>query len=198
MLSTTFLIYAVSSLFTCVIHTNNHIRSTLLVPELEYMEDVLMQPVRAPGPPIAENGQQVISQNEPKVRKDFSESFLWQDVEIRNVDKRRQNGDRGREEINVKVPESITSYVFSGVSLSNRFGLAIPAAYPKLTVFQPFFIQLTLPFSIKRGEVLSQNIFIFNFLESQQTVKVSIKSNDLEIDFVKPKVDGWESEKTNI
>jgi CD109 antigen len=134
----------------------------------------------------------------PKVRKDFSESFLWQDVEISKLERARQNKNRGREVINVKVPESITSYIISGVSMNNRFGLALPSSLPSLTVFQPFFIQFTFPFSIKRGEKLKLDIFIFNFLSSAQMVTVSIDKNDAEFSLQNPSGNGWTSNKWKL
>lgn len=129
----------------------------------------------------------------PKLRKDFSESFLWKDVEILKLDRSKQNKNRGREVINVKVPESITSYVVSGVSMNNRFGLALPFSLPSLTIFQPFFIQFTLPFSIKRGEKLRLDIFVFNFLSNAQSVTVSIDKYDAEFYLQNPAGNGWNS-----
>lgn len=144
--------------------------------------------------PAQNEKPQSASQVEIKVRRDFSETFLWQDVEIKTADKKRQGtSERGKEFISFKVPDSITSYLISGISMSYSYGIGIPSTHPSLTVFQPFFIQLTLPFSIKRGEILTQNIFIFNFLENLQTVTVSIKRIDSEIEIVGPEFDGWNS-----
>jgi uncharacterized protein YfaS (alpha-2-macroglobulin family) len=147
-----------------------------------------MQPSRAAEsrPPSANNP------NEPKVRKDFSESFLWENVEVSKLERPRQNKNRGREVINVKVPESITSFVISGVAMNNRFGLALPSSYPKLTVFQPFFIQFTLPFSIKRGEKLKLDLFVFNFMDVSQSVTVSIQRNDAEFTLQNLAANGWQ------
>lgn len=131
--------------------------------------------------------------NEPTVRKDFSETFLWQSVDILKIDRRQSNSVRGREVISVKVPESITSYIISGVTMNNRFGMGLPLTFPSVTVFLPFFIQFTLPFSIKRGEKLKQNILVFNFLSSDQTVTVSIKKNEAEFQLIDYELSGWQS-----
>ena len=128
----------------------------------------------------------------PKVRKDFSQTFLWQGINI----KARQPGDEKTsfESLKVKVPDSITSFVISGVSMNSHFGLGLPESYPKLTVFQPFFIQVSLPFSIKRGEKLNQDIFIFNFLEEKQVVTITIAKKDAEFELVDLGLDGWSSD----
>lgn len=141
--------------------------------------------------PVNQPTDQSIDQ--PKVRKDFSESFLWQDVEVLKLERARQNGNRGREVVRTKVPDSITSYIISGVSMNNRFGLALPFTLPKLTIFQPFFVQFTLPFSIKRGEKLTLDIFVFNFLSNSQSVTVSLDRNDVEFYLQNATGNGWTS-----
>ena len=132
-------------------------------------------------------------QDQPRVRKDFSESFLWQDVEINRLERPRLNKNRGKEFVSVKVPDSITSFVISGVAMNNRFGMALPSSYPLLTIFQPFFVKFTLPFSIKRGEKLKLDFFIFNFLENAQTVTVSLHRNDVEFYLQNSSLSGWSS-----
>lgn len=131
--------------------------------------------------------------SEPNVRKDFSETFLWTTVDVSKRDRRVHAGRRGSESINVKVPDSITSYIISGVSMHERFGLALPFDLPSLTVFQPFFIQFTLPFSVKRGEKLKQNIFVFNFLNDEQVVTLSVDRQDNEFDFFNSELNEWQS-----
>ena len=132
-------------------------------------------------------------QDQPRIRKDFSESFLWQDVEMNRLERPRMNKNRGREVVNVKVPDSITSFVISGVAMNNRFGMALPSSYPLLTIFQPFFIKFTFPFSIKRGEKLKLDFFIFNFLDNAQTVTVSLQRNDVEFYLQNSSLSGWSS-----
>lgn len=131
----------------------------------------------------------------PKVRKDFSETLSWQEIEIKTMEpiRRKRQTKRGLETISVKAPDSITSYIFSGVAMNNRYGLALPLSLPSMRVFLPFFIQINLPFSIKRGEILKQDIYIFNYLSQSQTATVTIESNDSEFIVLKPETDGWSS-----
>jgi len=57
---------------------------------------------------------------------------------------------RGKAIINTTVPDSITTWVLRAVALSKEKGLGIAEA--QLTVFQPFFLSIDLPYSAVRGE----------------------------------------------
>uniref|UniRef100_A0A1I7RL95 A2M_recep domain-containing protein n=1 Tax=Bursaphelenchus xylophilus TaxID=6326 RepID=A0A1I7RL95_BURXY len=46
-----------------------------------------------------------------------------------------------------------------------------------LKVFRPFFIRLNLPYSVKRGEKFALQVLVFNYLESEQDVAVTLKRN---------------------
>jgi uncharacterized protein YfaS (alpha-2-macroglobulin family) len=77
-----------------------------------------------------------------------------------------------------KMPESITTFEFQGVSMNDVYGLGLSSKPSKVRVFQDFFIQLSLPFSCKRSEVLSLDILLFSYLQSNQTVTLSVGRND--------------------
>lgn len=53
----------------------------------------------------------------------------------------------------------------------------------KLTVFQPFFVSTNLPYSIKRGEVVSIPVVVFNYLDDDQTVEVTLFNSEGEFEF---------------
>lgn len=74
--------------------------------DVDYLNDI------APGVLIkVPGGSNSISQKAPNLRKDFSETFLWEDVEIMTqFRKRRRN--LGKEVVTVKVPDSITSCLY--------------------------------------------------------------------------------------
>jgi CD109 antigen len=83
----------------------------------------------------------------------------------------------------------------SGVSTHCEIGLGLPEKKPSLKVFLPFFIQAVLPHHIKRGEILSLDIVIFNYLSKAQTVTVSVKRNDQEFAIQDSAFDGWTGEQ---
>ncbi|XP_065137337.1 alpha-2-macroglobulin-like isoform X4 [Paramisgurnus dabryanus] len=96
------------------------------------------------------------------VRSVFPETWIWQLSEV---------GDSGSTQVPVKVPDTITTWETDAFCLSSKgLGLAPPA---QLTVFQPFFLELSLPYSIIRGEIFELKATVFNYLSKCIMVKVT-------------------------
>ncbi|XP_056612215.1 alpha-2-macroglobulin-like [Triplophysa dalaica] len=96
------------------------------------------------------------------VRTFFPETWIWQLSEV---------GDSGSTQVPVKVPDTITTWETEVFCLSSEgLGLAPPA---QLTVFQPFFLELSLPYSIIRGEIFELKATVFNYLSKCIMVKVT-------------------------
>ncbi|NP_001093623.2 uncharacterized protein LOC100101650 precursor [Danio rerio] len=95
------------------------------------------------------------------IRTFFPETWIWQLTPV---------GDSGSTSVALTVPDTITTWKTEAFCLSsNGFGLAPPAL---LTAFQPFFLELTLPYSIIRGEVFELKATVFNYLS--QCIKVQV------------------------
>nr|XP_009296557.2 pregnancy zone protein-like [Danio rerio] len=95
------------------------------------------------------------------IRTFFPETWIWQLTPV---------GDSGSTSVPLTVPDTITTWKTEAFCLSsNGFGLAPPAL---LTAFQPFFLELTLPYSIIRGEVFELKATVFNYLS--QCIKVQV------------------------
>lgn len=90
----------------------------------------------------------------------------------------------GRHTIHKKVPDTITSWVITGFSLDPINGLGLSKEPRNLQVFQPFFVSIDLPYSIKRGEVLSIPVGIFNYLDDEFDVEVTLHNTDQDLEFV--------------
>lgn len=71
------------------------------------------------------------------------------------------------------------------------YGLGLPDVLPALNIFLPFFLQMSTPYSIKRGEKLSTSVNVFNQLTKSQDVIVSITKNDAEFVLVDAPLYGW-------
>uniref|UniRef100_A0A672JDG7 Alpha-2-macroglobulin bait region domain-containing protein n=1 Tax=Salarias fasciatus TaxID=181472 RepID=A0A672JDG7_SALFA len=102
------------------------------------------------------------------VRTFFPETWIWDLVEV---------GDSGRKDVAFKVPDTITTWETEAFCLSPRgFGLA---PRQKFTVFQPFFLELTLPYSIIRGESFQLTASVFNYQSDclMIAVKPTISTN---------------------
>ena len=75
--------------------------------------------------------------------------------------------------LSVKVPDTITSWVASAFAMSNSSGLGISKP-TSLKVFQPFFVSLTLPYSVIRGEEVSIMATVFNYENKCLTVSIAL------------------------
>ncbi|XP_053360073.1 alpha-2-macroglobulin-like protein 1 [Clarias gariepinus] len=105
------------------------------------------------------------SSNQPivTVRTYFPETWIWDLVPISHS---------GVTAINKTVPDSITKWQTEAFCTSPiGFGVA-PSA--ELTAFQPFFVSLTMPSSVIRGEVFTLKATVFNYLHSCMMVKVTL------------------------
>ncbi|XP_048017393.1 alpha-2-macroglobulin-like [Megalobrama amblycephala] len=96
------------------------------------------------------------------IRTVFPETWIWELAEV---------GDSGSVQVPVTVPDTITSWETEAFCLSSEgLGVAPPA---QLTVFQPFFLELSLPYSIIRGEIFELKATVFNYLSKCIMVKVT-------------------------
>ena len=66
-------------------------------------------------------------------------------------------------EVGVTVPDTITEWKAGALCLSNDtgLGLSLPAS---LRAFQPFFVELTMPYSVIRGETFTLKATVLNYL----------------------------------
>uniref|UniRef100_A0A673K2N9 Alpha-2-macroglobulin-like n=1 Tax=Sinocyclocheilus rhinocerous TaxID=307959 RepID=A0A673K2N9_9TELE len=113
---------------------------------------------------LADADFQTSSRDSPAVtiRTVFPETWIWELTEV---------GDSGSAQVPVTVPDTITSWETEAFCLSSKgLGLAPPA---QLTVFQPFFLELSLPYSIIRGEIFELKATVFNYLSKCIMVKVT-------------------------
>uniref|UniRef100_A0A3P9IP72 Alpha-2-macroglobulin-like n=1 Tax=Oryzias latipes TaxID=8090 RepID=A0A3P9IP72_ORYLA len=98
----------------------------------------------------------------PTVRSFFPDTWIWDLVEV---------GESGTKDVFLTAPDTITTWETETFCLSSQgFGLA---PRKKLTVFQPFFLELTLPYSIIRGESFELKATVFNYLNSCIMVRVT-------------------------
>ncbi|XP_069003493.1 alpha-2-macroglobulin-like [Embiotoca jacksoni] len=96
------------------------------------------------------------------VRTFFPETWLWDLVQV---------GASGTKDVSLTVPDTITTWETETFCLSPQgFGLA---PRKEITVFQPFFLELTLPYSIIRGEQFELKATTFNYLTSCIMVTVT-------------------------
>uniref|UniRef100_A0A673C1F4 Alpha-2-macroglobulin bait region domain-containing protein n=1 Tax=Sphaeramia orbicularis TaxID=375764 RepID=A0A673C1F4_9TELE len=104
----------------------------------------------APAPPIE------------TARSFFPETWIWDLVEV---------GVSGTQDMSLTAPDTITTWETEAFCLSPQgFGLA---PRKEFSIFQPFFLELSLPYSIIRGEHFELKATVFNYMTSCFTVTVT-------------------------
>ena len=88
-----------------------------------------------------------------RVRQYFPETWIWAET---------LTDSGGRATLEYEAPDSITTWDLRAVALSPRHGLGVAEA--SVTVFQPFFLQADLPYSVIRGEEFPVKIALYNYL----------------------------------
>nr|XP_033780456.1 uncharacterized protein LOC117350314 [Geotrypetes seraphini] len=109
---------------------------------------------------------------EEKVRQIFIETWLW-DLKSVNFS--------GHLTVPVTVPDAITEWQASMMCVANiGFGLSQKT---KLRVFKPFFADMSLPYSVIRGESFPLKATAFNYMKKCIKVKVTLlDSSDFQLE----------------
>ncbi|XP_019716916.1 alpha-2-macroglobulin-like protein 1 [Hippocampus comes] len=127
-------------------------------------------PVLKPTNVIEHTGQgpEPEENKEETLRTFFPETWIWDLVPV---------GDAGTVNVEKTVPDTITQWAAGAFCVSSvGFGVAPTTA---LTVFQPFFVSLTLPYSVIRGEMFTLKATVFNYLSKCIMVKVTLAQSDM-------------------
>ncbi|NXW60107.1 OVOS protein, partial [Eurystomus gularis] len=100
------------------------------------------------------------------IREFFPETWIWDIVLINST---------GKASISYTLPDTITKWKASAFCVEEfaGFGMSVPAT---LTAFQPFFVDLTLPYSVIRGEDFLLRATIFNYLD--HCIKINVLLSD--------------------
>ncbi|NWH93786.1 A2ML1 protein, partial [Aegithalos caudatus] len=107
----------------------------------------------------------------PAPRTYFPETWLWDLVPV---------GEGGSAEVTVTVPDAITEWE-AGMFCTAPQGLGLSPAVT-LTAFQPFFVELALPYAVVRHETFTLRATIFNYLRRCLRVQVTLaESAELEV-----------------
>ncbi|XP_026723502.1 ovostatin-like [Athene cunicularia] len=111
------------------------------------------------------------------VRKFFPETWIWDLV---------HTDSRGEVNVFYTIPDTITEWKASAFCVQDDagFGISSPVS---LTAFQPFFVDLTLPYSVIRGEKFNLIANVFNYLKKCIQISVILaKSSDYKAEILSP------------
>ncbi|POI27218.1 hypothetical protein CIB84_009032 [Bambusicola thoracicus] len=96
------------------------------------------------------------------IRKYFPETWIWDIVSVNS---------EGNAELDVTIPDTITEWKASAFCMSPDTGFGLSPTV-SLRAFQPFFVELTLPYSVVRGEAFTLKATVFNYLTA--CIRVSV------------------------
>uniref|UniRef100_A0A803TK12 Alpha-2-macroglobulin-like protein 1 n=1 Tax=Anolis carolinensis TaxID=28377 RepID=A0A803TK12_ANOCA len=98
-----------------------------------------------------------------KPRTHFPETWIWNLVHV---------NEEGKATHPVTVPDTITEWNANAFCVADiGFGLSQQAS---LRVFQPFFVEITLPYCVVRGESFQPKATVFNYLKDCIQVRVNL------------------------
>ncbi|XP_037812885.1 C3 and PZP-like alpha-2-macroglobulin domain-containing protein 8 [Lucilia sericata] len=117
------------------------------------------------------------------VRSYLPETWLFEDFEISTP----------TETMSFHAPDSITTWVLTAFSLNEETGIGIMDPTFNITASKQFFISTYLPYSIKRGEIVSIPIVIFNYHAETLRTEVIMENSLSQFKFV----DDTSNETTN-
>ena len=133
-------------------------------PFFELKVDALAQAAPVPSPLAP--GSAPIDSPSRIVRDYFPETWLW---DLYNMNSENLT-------IPTTIPDTITQWDASAFCISAQDGIGIPPPQP-ITAFQPYFMDYTLPFSVKQGELIKLKLSIFNYLQEQLPVSLILSKD---------------------
>uniref|UniRef100_A0A3P9L213 C3 and PZP like alpha-2-macroglobulin domain containing 8 n=1 Tax=Oryzias latipes TaxID=8090 RepID=A0A3P9L213_ORYLA len=95
----------------------------------------------------------------------FPETWVWHCLNV--------SSETGEAELQLDVPDSITTWVTEAVGLSEKKGLGV-AERVELRTFKPFFVDFTLPYSLIRGEQTKVPLTVYNYMPTCAEVHVKV------------------------
>uniref|UniRef100_A0A8C9YNS1 Complement C3-like n=1 Tax=Sander lucioperca TaxID=283035 RepID=A0A8C9YNS1_SANLU len=115
----------------------------------------------------SEEDDSYMDSNEIVSRTKFPESWLWSNVTL----------DTTSLEKTVPLQDSITTWQFTGISLSRTHGICVGEPL-EVIVRKEFFIDLRLPYSAVRGEQLEIKAILHNYSPDPITVRVDLTEEE--------------------
>ncbi|KAF5307210.1 hypothetical protein FQR65_LT00726 [Abscondita terminalis] len=101
------------------------------------------------------------------IRSFFPETWLWELVPIHNHETR----------ISRDLPHTVTNWVTNTICVSSNTGIGLSPSI-EVTVFQPFFLEVLSPYSIKRYEHLHLEVVLHNYLNFSVPARITIGFSD--------------------
>ncbi len=134
-----------------------------------FRDAVPVEMLPSPEEDTATGGQNKVDDyKEPdRVRTFFPETWLWRPDLLTD--------DSGQATLDLTAPDSITTWKLHALSTSPQ-GVGI--AESSLRVFQDFFAEPDLPYSVIRGDRFPMRVALFNYVDEEQSIRVTLDETD--------------------
>ncbi|XP_053875391.1 alpha-2-macroglobulin-like [Malaclemys terrapin pileata] len=120
---------------------------------------------------VLDSGYPVMAETLPAavetVRKYFPETWIWDLVPLTS---------NGSAELPLTIPDTITEWKANAFCTSSDTGFGLSPTV-SLRALQPFFVELTLPYSVVHGEAFTLKATVFNYLTRCIRVSISLASS---------------------
>ncbi|XP_045126879.1 alpha-2-macroglobulin-like protein 1 isoform X2 [Portunus trituberculatus] len=116
---------------------------------------------------VASEPERTRAEPSSPTRSYFPETWLWKLLPLPAA---------GNSSQALTLPHTITEWIGKAVCVHPEKGVGL-SSKESITTFTPFFVDLTLPPSVQRGEILPVKISVFNYLEGALPVKVVLSES---------------------
>ncbi|NWT96531.1 A2MG protein, partial [Urocynchramus pylzowi] len=173
-----FINYLLSVLFSqklrMKIFTNTRIKKPVSCVLPDFHKKIYLRKLSIVGGPATHAGPKPHSDDKekPKPRTLFPETWIWDLVSV---------GGDGQASLQVAVPDTITEWNANSFCVADTgFGFS---PLTSLRVFQPFFVDVSLPYSVIQGETFRLKATVFNYLKDCIQVHTTLtETPELKVD----------------
>ncbi|KNC22899.1 hypothetical protein FF38_00367 [Lucilia cuprina] len=117
-----------------------------------------------------------------RFRQKFPETWIFDNFLINETDTK----------LTIQIPDTITTWRITAFSNNDILGFGIVNGPTDITTIQNFFISLNLPNSVKRGEIVTIPVTIYNYSNQTLDTEVMLHNKDGEFDFMESTIQGIE------
>nr|XP_014351915.1 PREDICTED: alpha-2-macroglobulin [Latimeria chalumnae] len=101
------------------------------------------------------------------LRTYFPETWIWQFIPV---------GSSGEKQVHMTIPDTITEWK-AGMFCTGDVGFGLSPTV-SLNAFKPFFLELTLPYSVVRGEAFTLKATVFNYLSQCIMIQATLQKSE--------------------
>ncbi|XP_073822199.1 thioester-containing protein 1 allele S3-like [Musca autumnalis] len=108
-----------------------------------------------------------------KLRKKFPETWIFQNLKI----------TKENTQLSFEIPDTITTWRITAFTTHKNTGFGIVDGSTNIVTIKPFFLDITLPYSVKRDEIVTLPITLFNYHNNSLDAEVFMYNDEQEEDF---------------